>query len=173
MTRMCHYVGMSSSHQLSELALSPLESSIWASWRILRRGPAIRRLTAVNYEGVGESPPLDVAQTDALEAILANQPLQMGDLAATLGIDSSTATRVTEKLERRGLVRRARRPDNGKYISVAVTSRGYEACQHIVANRNEAMHSILADFSEEQRAQLAELLEKMAVGLNAFVTSKS
>lgn len=109
---------------------------------------------------------LDVTQVDTLEAIAAVDGIPMGDLAAQLGVDSSTATRAVDKLERRDLVTRTRRSDNGRYIVVSATEVGKASCATFVANRRKAMHRILSRFSKAEQETLAELLGRMAVGLN-------
>jgi DNA-binding MarR family transcriptional regulator len=169
---MCDNVGVEVKAPHAYEPLDEVESRIWITWRELRRGPSLRRLAAVSY-GHGEETTPDLTLVDMVEVIAANQPILMGELAGKLGIDNSTATRAMEKLEHRGFAHRARRLDDARRITVSLTAVGNQRCAEYVANRRRSMHFILQDFGTDDRERLAELLERLAVGLNKYVDSGS
>jgi DNA-binding MarR family transcriptional regulator len=145
-------------------SLDPVEVRIWRAWRELRRGPGWRRIHEANFPA-GAGPVLESAQIDALEAIVDNEPVAMGNLAVLLGIDSSTATRAVEKLEAKQLVKRQRRSTNARFVEVVPTSRGTELLDRLVRSRRRTMHVMLEEFDRDERDQLAALLERLALGL--------
>ena len=81
-----------------------------------------------------------------------------------LGIDKSSMTVVVDHLERLGLVERRRNPQNRRAYELTLTEAGREvlnAAAPLIAGVEEALLSRLSD---EERAQLHELLTHMLPG---------
>jgi DNA-binding MarR family transcriptional regulator len=92
---------------------------------------------------------------------LSAESLSQKRLASELGLSAGTVSLRIDRLVGRGLVQREPDPDDGRGALVSLTDRGrelFEACapEHL-ANARE----LLAGLTEDERAQLGELLGKL------------
>lgn len=150
--------------------MEPETARIGAAWRQLRRG-AILELRQLMYGGPEGTEPLDVALGDALDVIVENEPIRMGDLAAALRVDASTATRTVSRLIDAGLVRRSEGADR-RVVEVAATPAGTRRHEAMVASATDALEQILSVFDGGERAQLADLLDRMVASLDDVVAQR-
>src|SRR5690606_19371219 len=74
---------------------------------------------------------ISVSQCYALEALVERGPLTLNDLAAHLYLDKSTASRVVDGLERKGLARRGAHPQDGRAVLLSATPAGARLCRRI------------------------------------------
>jgi DNA-binding MarR family transcriptional regulator len=137
--------------------LTDEQRRIGAAMRELRRGVAMQRFRERVY---GESP-LDVGQHDALDVIVTAGEVRMGDVAAALRIEPSTATRTVARLEEAGLVERRRSGADARAVVVAPTGDGRAVHAATVATATAAMDELLSRFSTDEQRQLAELLGRL------------
>jgi DNA-binding MarR family transcriptional regulator len=72
---------------------------------------------------------VSVTQCYALEAVVQGEPLTLNELAAKLYLDKSTASRVVDGLEKKGLVERRQNPDDRRALHLAATRRGAPAAR--------------------------------------------
>ncbi len=137
---------------------------IGAAWRELRRGAAGAALRGKLF-GEGASA-LDPGQVDTLDLLVERDHWRMGDLADALKVDPSTATRAVQRLEKLGLAQRRALVTDGRVVTVAVTQAGRERHAIISERRMKAIIEILTDFSPEEQADLADLMDRFvrAVG---------
>ncbi|MGD0746583.1 MAG: MarR family transcriptional regulator [Acidimicrobiales bacterium] len=92
---------------------------------------------------------------------IANSPMTMGELAATLGTEKPYATIVVDELERQGLVERRPHPTDRRVKLVATTARGTAAARRA----NEILGRLpsgLAALAEPEVEELARILEEVA-----------
>jgi DNA-binding MarR family transcriptional regulator len=150
--------------------MEPENARIGAAWRQLRRG-AILELRQLMYGGPEGTEPLDVALGDALDVIVENEPIRMGDLAAALRVDASTATRTVARLIDAGLARRSEGADR-RVVEVVTTPAGQRRHEAMVASATEALEQILSVFDGRERAQLADLLDRMVASLDEVVAER-
>ena len=142
---------------------------VGAAWRELRRGAAMQAFRPIVY-GEGEDA-LDLGQVDALDLLVFHGPVRMGELAESLRVDASTATRAVNRLVDTGLAQRRRSDEDGRVMVVAITKRGSEVHRALTARRRDALEGILTDFTARDRQQLATLLERFIVGLDQYVST--
>lgn len=139
----------------------------WA-WRELRRGAAVgtfRRHTLVALGNV-----LELGQADALEVLVAHPDgINMTDFAEAMHIDRSTATRAIDRLERLGFAERSVGPDDSRVKMIRPTELGTTAITEIIARRIASYERLLETFDAEERALLADQLERMVHALGEFV----
>ena len=86
-------------------------------------------------------------------------------MAQAMGITGATLTHHLNALERRGLVRRWREPDNRRVQRTALTPAGeelFERLREVALRHDERLRSELTD---EDAILLADLLEKLEEGL--------
>ena len=140
------------------------------AWREIRRGAAASKIKDLFY---GDGPEgLEMALADALIVLVQNGPMRMGELAEALHITPATATRAVDCLVDRGLAERIKAVDDLRSILVSATEQG-QAMQQVLANRiNAGLDQILGEFSEPEREQLADLLERFAAAVGNFVENE-
>jgi DNA-binding MarR family transcriptional regulator len=93
---------------------------------------------------------------------LDGEALRLGDLAFRLVVDAPTVTRKVQQLERQGLVARRPDPDDGRAWRVSLTPAGRRVIDRLVAARRAWLGRLLADWTAEERDQLAERLRGFA-----------
>jgi DNA-binding MarR family transcriptional regulator len=93
-------------------------------------------------------------------------PLRLGDLARALGVDSSTVTPQTQRLERSGFLARTRDPRDGRAVLLSVTRAGRALLESMHLTRRALLAERLTGWSDDERAQAAEVLKRVAQDLN-------
>ena len=95
-----------------------------------------------------EAAPVDVtvAQHRVLVLLAARGELTIGDLADGLGVNPSNATRYCDRLQRLGLVHRARSVEDGRMVRVGLTQEG---------------QALVTAVTERRRQEVDEVLERM------------
>ena len=97
-----------------------------------------------------------------LLGVLRDRRPGMQELAWYLGLDKSSMTGLVDRAERRGLVRRAPSPHDGRAVQVSLTTEGQELARTITAVAGHRIHALTEDLGDAQRAQLS-LLASMLV----------
>lgn len=137
---------------------------IAVAMRELRRGASMQAFRDRMY---GAAPVvLDIGQQDALEVIMALGEARMGDVAAALRVDPSTATRAVARLEAAGLVERRRGDRDARAVVVAPTAAGTQAYEAIRRAAREALTELFARFDPSEQRLLAGLLDRLVDGLD-------
>jgi DNA-binding MarR family transcriptional regulator len=148
-----------------------VERRIGVAWRELRRGASMAGLRAFLF---GEGPDaLDLGQIDTLDLLAQAESWRMRDLAAALRVDASTATRAVDRLVSAGLAERTRPSADARAVAVALTPLGRDRHDTVMARRRIAMDRILEGFATEERAVLADLLERLVAGLDALAAAEA
>lgn len=148
--------------------MEPDAARIAAAWRQLRRGASLLELRRRMYGG-GSGEPLDVALGDALDVVIENEPIRMGDLAEALRVDASTATRTVARLAEAGLVERVEAPADRRVVRIRATEQGRLRQEAMVESARAALEEILSTFADDERRQLADLLDRLVGSLDDFV----
>lgn len=101
----------------------------------------------------------------------AAEGIRQVDLAARLLIDTSTMTRLIDRLERAGFAARIADPTDRRALRVIITAAGSD---HI-RRANHTFESLIAQrlsvLSESEQQQLSALLEKLRLSLSAELHS--
>ncbi len=85
--------------------------------------------------------------------------LTPGQLCSGLLLSSAGVTGRIDRLERSGLVRRERHPDDGRGVLVELTAEGRDLVDRLVAEDMEREAAWITELSPSDRAQLARLLD--------------
>jgi DNA-binding MarR family transcriptional regulator len=141
----------------SEVAFRQLGDRVIDATRVWGRSRRRQRLQRDLYTVDGVQ--LSLGQVDALETV-ARESVRMHELADSLGIDPSTATRVVTPLVRLGLVERSVDESNRRFVTLTATAAGRAAAQRIMEERRQLMREVLAPMAPERRILLADLLEE-------------
>lgn len=111
---------------------------------------------------------LEQGQMDALD-LLVRRDWSMRGLAESLRVEPSTATRAVHRLVNDHLAERFTSPDDGRVVMVRITEEGRLRHADVAARRALAMSRILGHFDVDERAQLADLLDRFIDALDDVV----
>ena len=84
--------------------------------------------------------------------------LQMTRLAEMLDVSMSSATGIVDRMEERGLIERARVPDDRRVVEVRLTSLGVQALETIEAIKQDRLRDILGHLDSAELAGVAGAL---------------
>ncbi len=111
-----------------------------------------------------EAKGLSIAKLGVLRVLVqAGEPLPLGQLAERLACVKSNITQLVDRLEADGLVRRMPDHDDRRSLRAAITPDGQR--RYELGKQAEAMveRELLADFSPEEQALLATMLNKFGM----------
>ncbi len=97
---------------------------------------------------------------DALAA--ASHPLTVGEIAEAIGVDQPRASRLVQQSVELELVRREADPEDARRTRIVLTDAGAALARGFRGERRGAVESALAGFTDDERAELARLLTKLA-----------
>jgi DNA-binding MarR family transcriptional regulator len=143
-------------------ALADLADELARSWHDLGRVLASRRLHAALHP---DAPALTPTKLRALDVIGREDGVRVGELAAHIGIDETTATRLVDRLAAAGLVERRSAPNDRRVTIVGLTSTGAELVDQVAESRQRFFRDVLAALEPDERAELVRLTEKAAAVL--------
>lgn len=124
------------------------------------------------YSACGDSDiAMEPGQMDALDLLVTVESCRMGDLAEHLRIDPSTATRAAQRLIKDDLAHKVDHGGDGRVVEIAATDRGRQAHAAVAARRRAVILGIMERFTEEERAQLADFLERFVTATDSVVQS--
>ena len=106
-------------------------------------------------------------QARVLTMVSMKEGINQKDLAFLLGIRPQTLGEMLQKLEERGLVVRRKSQADGRAIEVSLTDEGRERAAEIAQRRAVAAADMFAVLSEEEKEQLAAILDKLGAELDA------
>ncbi len=104
--------------------------------------------------------PITVQQCYALEA-LAEGPLSMSELAAEVALHQSTLSRIVEKLEKQGFVKRTRKPENQRKVEVSITEHGRTTYEFLDSQCNEMISGLIDLIPQHKQMNHIETIEEV------------
>ncbi|MEI9947794.1 MAG: MarR family transcriptional regulator [Pseudomonadota bacterium] len=96
-----------------------------------------------------------------LLGILRDREPGMQEIATFLELDKSSVTGLIDRAERRGLVRRASTPDDGRAVRVALTEQGRELTQKCVKQVGRELDTLVEGLTETERKRLSALASQI------------
>jgi DNA-binding MarR family transcriptional regulator len=91
--------------------------------------------------------------------------LRMSELADGTLLSRSGLTRLVDRMEREGLLRRERCPDDARGFNAAITAKGRKRFQHARRTHLDGVRELFLDrLSSDDLRSLAEVWEKVAPG---------
>lgn len=103
-----------------------------------------------------------------LTRIAETEPVRLSDLSEELGVDNSTLTPQTQRLEKAGYIVRARDPRDGRASLVRVTRSGRALLSRLHRTRCAMLDELLADWTDADRQLASETLTRLAERLTGF-----
>lgn len=102
-----------------------------------------------------------------LNAVQADGPMRLSDLAARQGVDKSTITVQVRRLEQRGLLERRTSEVDRRASLLAVSAHGRVLQRQRAATGAAAIDTLLADWTEDERRTFAALFTRFAQQLES------
>jgi DNA-binding MarR family transcriptional regulator len=118
-------------------------------------GLALRSLTAADA-------PITLAQYRMLAVLDAGDGPNVRDLAALLGVERSTATRMCDRLVSAGLIERTSDPSDRRAVFITLTEEGRAVVAVVTRARRETLATLLRSLPAARREQLVDLLDEFA-----------
>jgi DNA-binding MarR family transcriptional regulator len=112
-------------------------------------------------------PAVSASEARALIELLAARGIAQGQLAALLGLEKSTVSRLAAGLERKGWLRRGRDEQNQRFMRLYLTPEGRMIAARVWRAWQSRQARILGGLSAEERAGLATGLRGLVRGLAA------
>ena len=102
-----------------------------------------------------------------LKSLLGDGPLRPTDLAASMGLDTSTVSRHLTQLHRAGLVERSVDPDDRRAQRVLLSPAGRAEVDAALASRRTLLERSLSDWTDEDVELLHHLITRMLTSLES------
>jgi DNA-binding MarR family transcriptional regulator len=106
---------------------------------------------------------VSLAQYRLLVVLAGRGTQRIAALAEALGVNPSSATRLCDRLARKGLVRRRRAATDRREVRVTLAPLGRALVEDVTARRREEIGRLLAAVPAAQRDRIVEALEALAV----------
>nr|WP_243848649.1 MarR family winged helix-turn-helix transcriptional regulator [Lysinibacter cavernae] len=116
---------------------------------------------------------LDATSIILLTSLSRNGATRPSDLAETLGVGASNVSKMTKRLAELGLVERATDAADARASRIRLTADGLATMRVLVVAGDDMMANILASWPDDQRANLAELLQRFSRDAKAFAAQIS
>ncbi|GAB3064750.1 MarR family transcriptional regulator [Virgibacillus ainsalahensis] len=103
--------------------------------------------------------PITSPQFVALQWLLEEGDLTIGELSNKLSLAFSTTTDLVDRMEKNELVERIRDMKDRRVVRIHVLNKGEKIIREVIEKRREYLGEVLEKFSEEQTENLSELLD--------------
>ena len=134
---------------------------------------ASRTLIAVATQSLGAAAEeTTIAQYRALVVLASRGPQRMVDLARALDVTPSTAGRMSDRLLRKGLIRRHRARADRREVQVSITAAGRRVLDEATTRRRALLAEILGRLPAREQAAAAAALEAFAAAAGEVPDSK-
>jgi len=127
--------------------------------KLLRAGRAVLARVEPRLVAAG----LTTTQFGVLEAILHKGPLSQRELCRKVLTSAGNMTDLVDKLEARGLVRRARPPSDRRAVRVELTRTGRGLIEPLFARHAEDIAAAMAGLDAGELRQLGGLLRRLGL----------
>jgi len=128
-------------------------------------GSLIARVRVKLFEALDEElAPFDITAAQYVILVnLANGVDSASGLCRGVSYDPGAMTRMIDRLERKGFVRRVRSPEDRRVVNLALTEEGKAVYPKLVARAAAATNRRLRDFTKAEAQQLESFLQRMLV----------
>jgi len=155
----------------SEQAYPVSEEELAEFARLGREGST---LTVLRHARIAEKMGLSGTDHKALDLVgQAEGPLTAGRIAELTGLSTGAITGVIDRLEKAGLVRRVRDPEDRRKVLVEVVPNAFDRYAPLFESVIDALRETLAQFSPDERKAIARYQNVMLEQLRAELMSNS
>lgn len=138
----------------SELLNDPVVNAVLSASRVLV-AVAARSLANVAEE-------VTLTQYRTLVVLASRGPQGLANLANAVAVTPATATRMCDRLVRKGLVARRTERADRRQVRIALTASGRRLVDSVTARRREEIAGIVHDITDDERVVLVHALERFA-----------
>jgi DNA-binding MarR family transcriptional regulator len=126
-------------------------------------GGLVARVRVKLFEALDEElAPLDITAAQYVILVnLAHGVDSASGLCKGVSYDPGAMTRMIDRLERKGLVRRVRSPEDRRVVNLALTEEGKAVYPKLVASAAAVTNRRLRGFTKAEAQQLERLLQRM------------
>jgi DNA-binding MarR family transcriptional regulator len=122
----------------------------------------LRAVRCIEHRHAWPDAGLRRADASVLKVLAKGGEQRSGEIAAKLGVDASVVSRQLTVLESDGLVSRRPDPADARVSLVAVSASGRERLQALYLSYTQHLRAALADWDDEQLADAAEVMHRVA-----------
>ncbi|HYG42432.1 MAG TPA: MarR family transcriptional regulator [Bordetella sp.] len=133
-------------------------SSVAQAARSMRRA-VDRRLQPYGLTEATWLPLLRLSRADA--------PMRQKDLAASLGLDSSSVVRLIDALQAAGLVQRKEEDQDRRAKSIVLTARGLATVAQVERVAKDVRDDVMSDIPDAELQRAGRLLARLCAALDA------
>ena len=101
---------------------------------------------------------VSLPQRHVLLEVWRGKEISLVDIAANLGLDTSTLSRTVNALVNLGLVSRVPNPKDRRYVLISLTERGRAACDLIERSSDDFYRRIFKSLPKDREEQIIESL---------------
>ncbi|SHG86590.1 MarR family winged helix-turn-helix transcriptional regulator [Ornithinibacillus halophilus] len=112
--------------------------------------------------------PITNPQFIALQWLLEEGDLTIGELSAKNGLAFSTTTDLVDRMEKNELVERIRDSNDRRVVRIHVLDKGKKIINEVILKRQEYLGEVLETFDLEQTQTLIELLGQLHVQMKSI-----
>lgn len=132
---------------------------------------ASRVLVAVAARSLADvAEEVTVQQYRALVVLASKGPQRVVSLADALAVTPSTATRMCDRLVRKGLVRRRTGRSDRREVRITLTPSGQELVDEVTRRRKAEISQILAKIPVSEQVAIVELFDKLTAAAGELPT---
>lgn len=126
-------------------------------------------LDAVGLHGMAGAAAVGLSASEwyAFSQIALEGPLTSGELAARTGLTTGATTRLIDRLERAGFVRRAPDPDDRRKVTVEAVPDALDRIENVVGSARRRIAEVLDRYTPDQRAVLFDYFTHAAPAFRA------
>lgn len=106
-------------------------------------------------------------QNFILECLWERDGQTPGEIAGAIGVEGPTVVRALQRMAAAGIVVRKRHPTDGRQTAIYLTPAGAQLRTHLPRELWQVEERALAGFSNAERTQLLELLERLGANLRS------
>jgi MarR family transcriptional regulator, 2-MHQ and catechol-resistance regulon repressor len=125
--------------------------------KLMRAANAARNFA---FRSLGDAD-LTLSQFAALEALYHLGPMSLSDIAQKVLTTGGNLTMVVGNLEKQGLAKRQKCPEDGRVLIVVLTAKGKSLIRKVFPQHAAAIAEFLDVLSTEEQARLGELCRKL------------
>lgn len=109
---------------------------------------------------------ITVPQFTALQILIHNETMTIGELSRKMALASSTITDLIDRMEKTELVVRKRDDKDKRVVKVEVLAKGHDILEKVLKERKEFLSLKLVDFGKEDKYNLNMNLKKLYEAMN-------
>jgi DNA-binding MarR family transcriptional regulator len=127
---------------------------------VLTASRVLVAIAARSLADAGEE--VTLTQYRSLVVVASRGPQSIAALADAVGVTPPTASRLCERLVRKGLVRRRTDRRDRRQVRIALTETGRQLVDAVTANRRREIGGLLASMPAADQTQLVSALRRLA-----------